>query len=56
MTLNNNLALDALQMEYPMFKICSMSQASAASKKKVKNSIGTSIKLFLYRINIFDYV
>ncbi|CAF1310309.1 unnamed protein product [Adineta steineri] len=34
-----NTALDALQMEYPMFKICSMSQASSASKKKAKSSI-----------------
>jgi hypothetical protein len=38
--MHDNLALDALQMEHPMFKICSMSQASLASKKKAKNSIG----------------
>ncbi|CAF0757938.1 unnamed protein product [Rotaria sp. Silwood1] len=34
-----NMALDALQMEYPMLKVCSMSQASSASKKKAKNSL-----------------
>ena len=38
--LSNNLALDALQMEHPMFKVCSMSQASSASKKKAKSSTG----------------
>jgi hypothetical protein len=38
--IHNNLALDALQMEHPMFKICSMSQASSASKKKARNSLG----------------
>jgi len=38
--IHTNIALDALQMEHPMFKICSMSQASSASKKKAKSSIG----------------
>ncbi|CAF1091469.1 unnamed protein product [Rotaria sordida] len=34
-----NMALDALQMEHPLLKVCSMSQASSASKKKAKNSL-----------------
>ncbi|CAF3954226.1 unnamed protein product, partial [Rotaria magnacalcarata] len=34
-----NTALDALQMEHPLLKICAMSQASSASKKKAKNSL-----------------
>ncbi|CAF1229596.1 unnamed protein product [Adineta ricciae] len=31
-------ALEVLQLEHPMFKVCSMSQASVASKKKSKNA------------------
>jgi hypothetical protein len=46
--IHNNLALDALQMEHPMFKICSMSQASSASKKKAKNTIGIILLLFFF--------
>ncbi|CAF4512535.1 unnamed protein product [Rotaria socialis] len=34
-----NTALDALQMVHPLLKICAMSQASSASKKKAKNSL-----------------
>ena len=46
----NNIALDALQMEHPMFKICSMSQAASASKKKAKNTLGITF-IYIYILN-----
>ncbi len=43
-------------MEHPMFKVCSMSQASVASKKKAKSAIGISLLFFFCLINVCDSI